>query len=228
MTKKLAKEKPPAFQFYPKDYLGSQRVAVLSLEEEGAYCRAMFYCWLHGSLPNDAVKVARLIGKNCTVEIAQSVMQFFRKKSKKSDEIIHERLEKERVKQKEFSSIRSKAGMAGALSRWQTDGKRHSFAMANAMAKNGFASASSSSSSEENKIKKIAVENFLKDQAWQEQFCMTKGISLQELQTLQAGWISDVELKGEFVKNYKQYFTNWFNKNRQNGVDVSENKSLNL
>ena len=43
--------KPPAFQFYPKDWLGSRRVSLLPIEAEGAYIRALCYCWDYGSIP---------------------------------------------------------------------------------------------------------------------------------------------------------------------------------
>ena len=45
--------KSPAFQFYPSDYTSSQRVRLLTLEEEGAYINLLCSCWLHGSIPAD-------------------------------------------------------------------------------------------------------------------------------------------------------------------------------
>jgi len=45
--------KSPSFQFYPRDWLGSQRVQMMTLEEEGVYIRLLCFCWTHGSIPAD-------------------------------------------------------------------------------------------------------------------------------------------------------------------------------
>ncbi len=58
--------KSPAFQWYPKDILSSARVQEMSLAEEGAYRRALDFCWLNGSLPADTEKLARVIGKGAS------------------------------------------------------------------------------------------------------------------------------------------------------------------
>ena len=68
----MSKKKAPAFQFYPGDWLGSQRVTLMSLEEEGAYIRLLSYCWQHGSIPREPEKIARLIGKGASITLAQS------------------------------------------------------------------------------------------------------------------------------------------------------------
>jgi len=52
--------KPPAFQFYPQDYLASTRVAEMTLEEEGVYIRLLCYCWSAGSIPKDPERCAKL------------------------------------------------------------------------------------------------------------------------------------------------------------------------
>jgi hypothetical protein len=62
-------------------------------------------------------------------------------------------------------------------------------------------------------VKEGRIKDFLEGQSWKEQFCMTKKISFQELEQLQEDWIKDIQLKGEVVQNYKQYFTNYYNKN---------------
>lgn len=56
-------------------------------------------------------------------------------------------------------------------------------------------------------------EDFLSNQIWKESFCMAKGLSMKDLETMQAKFIKDVELKGEQVDSLKKYFTNWYNKN---------------
>lgn len=70
--------------------------------------------------------------------------------------------------------------------------------------------------------KEQLTTEFLNDRAWKEQFCMAKGISLTELDTLQKKFISDIVLKGEEVYNYKKYFTNSFNKHANDVIPESK------
>ena len=65
--------KSPAFQFYPTDYLGSQRVQMMTLDEEGAYIRLLSYCWQHGTIPSDPAQAARLIGKGASTTLASTM-----------------------------------------------------------------------------------------------------------------------------------------------------------
>ena len=110
----MKKEKSPAFQWYPKDILASQRVAIMNLAEEGAYRRALDYCWLHNSLPTEPRKLAAIIGKRCTIKIAETVKSMF---YESEGRLFHERLEKERLKQAEFSEKQK----TRAEKRWNTD-----------------------------------------------------------------------------------------------------------
>ena len=110
-------EKSPAYQLYPKDILTSQRVALMSLAEEGAYRRALDLCWLEGSLPNDAKLLSRLIGKGCTLSQAKIVLTMFIVCPDNKDRIINERQEVERVKQAEWRRKSSEAGKKSAAKR---------------------------------------------------------------------------------------------------------------
>lgn len=56
----MAKEKVPAFQFYPKDFLTDERVVLMSNTEIGIYVRLLCYCWLEGSLPLDTGALAHM------------------------------------------------------------------------------------------------------------------------------------------------------------------------
>jgi uncharacterized protein YdaU (DUF1376 family) len=67
MTDKLKQQlqetlgyRPPAFQFYPDDWLGSSAIAMMLPEQEGAYIRLLAICW--GSprlaIPNDPDRLA--------------------------------------------------------------------------------------------------------------------------------------------------------------------------
>lgn len=91
--------KSPAYQWYPKDILASARVAEMSLAEEGAYRRLLDFCWLNGSIPADERRVARIVGKGATVEIARICMEMFIPHPEDETRLIHDRLEIERAKQ---------------------------------------------------------------------------------------------------------------------------------
>lgn len=56
----MAKNKAPAFQFYPRDYLTDIQVVVMTLEEQGAYIRLLSHQWLEGSIPADTKHLACL------------------------------------------------------------------------------------------------------------------------------------------------------------------------
>jgi uncharacterized protein YdaU (DUF1376 family) len=90
--------KAPAFQFYPTDYIASQRVQMLTLEEEGAYIRLLCYCWQHGSIPSDIDQLTRLIGKGGSTTVARVVAAMFQP-SADGERLLHDRLEQERTKQ---------------------------------------------------------------------------------------------------------------------------------
>lgn len=113
----MGKVKSPAYSMYPRDILSSMRVSLMTLEEEGAYRRAIDFCWLNGSLPNDPQKLAIIIGKNCPIEVAKVVQQMFVIDKKNPQNLLNERLEIERKKQKENRKKKVKAGKASAVSR---------------------------------------------------------------------------------------------------------------
>jgi hypothetical protein len=106
----MANDISPAFQWYPKDALSSIRLSMLTLEEEGAYRRALDFCWLHGSIPADPKLLIRLIGKGCTIEIAEAIIPMFEVFDGK---LYHERLEQERSKQKAFREKQAENGKRG-------------------------------------------------------------------------------------------------------------------
>ena len=104
--------KSPAFQWYPTDYLGSQRVQMMTLEEEGAYCRLLWSCWQHGSIPSEPELAARLVGKGCSTTVARTVLLMFTP-SEDPTRLLHDRLELERRKQ---ASWRAKSAAGGRKS----------------------------------------------------------------------------------------------------------------
>lgn len=113
------KEKSPAFQMYPKDYLSDLKVQVMSLQEEGAYSRLLMIWWNErGYLPNDDEQLAKIVGKGCTTEIIRVVKKCFIPDPNDSTKLIQPRLQKEIVKQAEWSKKSSLGGKKGAETRW--------------------------------------------------------------------------------------------------------------
>jgi uncharacterized protein YdaU (DUF1376 family) len=109
--------KKPAFQFYPGDYLSSSRVAMMTLEEEGAYLRLLCYCWAHGSIPADPEKIARLIGKGASTTLATTLQPMFKQDPSDPLQLRHERLDAERDKQAEWAEKSSRGGKMSAEAR---------------------------------------------------------------------------------------------------------------
>lgn len=105
--------KAPAYQWYPKDILSSERVAFLSLSEEGAYRRAMDYCWLQGSIPADPIKLSVLIGKKCTPKIAGAIIHLFTSHPTQKDRLIHDKQEEQRETQRLFREQQVQKGKKG-------------------------------------------------------------------------------------------------------------------
>ena len=105
--------KSPAFQFYPADYTSSQRVRLLTLEEEGAYINLLCSCWLHGSIPADPAMAARLVGKGCSATLATTVLTMFTPSSE-AGRMVHDRLERERLKQSDWREKSASGGRKSA------------------------------------------------------------------------------------------------------------------
>jgi uncharacterized protein YdaU (DUF1376 family) len=114
--------KRPAFQFYPGDWLGSQRVSLLTLEEEGAYLRLLASCWQHGSIPSDPEKIARLIGKGASTTLATTLATMFQPHPLESALLVHDRLEREREKQDAWAEKSREGGRKSAEKRQNLKG----------------------------------------------------------------------------------------------------------
>jgi uncharacterized protein YdaU (DUF1376 family) len=114
--------KRPAFQFYPGDWLGSQRVSLLTLEEEGAYLRLLASCWQHGSIPSDPDKIARLIGKGASTTLATTLATMFQAHPYESASLVHDRLERERDKQDAWAEKSREGGRKSAEKRQNLKG----------------------------------------------------------------------------------------------------------
>jgi len=102
--------KAPAFQFYPSDWLGSQRVALMTLEEEGAYIRALAFCWGQGGVPEDPQKLAFLIGKGASTTVATTVASMLEPHPTRPGYLISPRMEEVRARTAEWLKKSAEGG----------------------------------------------------------------------------------------------------------------------
>jgi uncharacterized protein YdaU (DUF1376 family) len=100
---------PPAFQFYAAEYLADEAVALMSLEEEGAYVRLLAFCWREGSIPFDEELLSRLC-KGASLEVVRAVKARFRPCLENASRLTHPRLEAERRKQAAWRQKSSEGG----------------------------------------------------------------------------------------------------------------------
>ena len=57
----MTANKPPAFQFYPKDFLADDNTAAMTNEELGAYIRLLCHVWIaENHLAGDEEKLRKL------------------------------------------------------------------------------------------------------------------------------------------------------------------------
>lgn len=110
--------KVPAFQFYAADYLADEHVQLMTLEEEGAYIRALAYCWREGSIPADPDALSRLL-KGGSTTVVRVVQARFKQHPEFADRLVHPRLEAERQKQEKWRTKSAEGGRSSAEKREQ-------------------------------------------------------------------------------------------------------------
>lgn len=145
----------PAFQFYPKDFLTSERVIGMTYEQRGIYITLLCQCWLEGSLPSDLnvlagylrLRPAKLLAAWPTMKSSFTLRR---------GRLHHKRLDREWRKQLEHRKAKQQAGIEGAKRRWQS----HASAIGLPMAKNS-SSSSSPSSTPDLKSRKSSASRFL-------------------------------------------------------------------
>jgi uncharacterized protein YdaU (DUF1376 family) len=114
----MAKEQAPAFQFYPRDFVGSFNVAGMTLEEVGFYTLLLCHAWLEEGLPNDHRRMARALHiPSVKFEKLWTVVgqQF---KAWEDGTLRNSRQERERDNQRRYRDERSVAGKKGNAERW--------------------------------------------------------------------------------------------------------------
>lgn len=130
-------EKAPAFQFYPKDYTADENVALMSLEQEGAYIRLLCHAWLQGSIPADVPSISRI----CRTTPAKMARLWSGIKPCWKDtgegRLVNGRQERERRKQEAYREQSTEKGKKGAAARWLRDSPGNAPAIAQAMPGDG-------------------------------------------------------------------------------------------
>jgi uncharacterized protein YdaU (DUF1376 family) len=132
-------DRSPAFQFYPREFIGDGNVSGMSLQERGAYITLLCFCWNDGSLPTEVSRLATMCCAPLKVFAAvwPAVRACFRERDGR---YVHPRLDKERQKQAEHRQRQSEKGSRGAARRWPG----HSTGIAGLIPDDGSASASAS------------------------------------------------------------------------------------
>jgi len=102
-------DKPPAFQFYPKDFLSDINVSAMDMEERGIYITLLCYCWLEDGIP----KKSRMVKK--WLKNGSPLCDCFYEKDGK---LRNKRLDKERQKQIAWAKKSSKGGKISQKKRW--------------------------------------------------------------------------------------------------------------
>jgi hypothetical protein len=105
------------FPYYYDRFEGSERVALMSLAEEGAYHRAIRIAWKYGSVPADPKHLAAMIQKRCIPKIASAVLTMFEPMPGNPDRMIHPTVEEIRAEQHQKYLNHVKGGKASARTR---------------------------------------------------------------------------------------------------------------
>jgi len=107
--------KPPAFQFYPSDFLSDINVATMTMEERGVYITLLSHHWIEDGLPNNEEELKALCqNPNNWGQIWGKVGKCFNGKNGK---LYNKRLLKEKQKQKEWRKKSQQGGINSGISR---------------------------------------------------------------------------------------------------------------
>jgi uncharacterized protein YdaU (DUF1376 family) len=137
-------DKAPAFQWYVRDFMSDEAVALMSYEQQGIYRALLDRQWLEGSIPADTEQIAALlkIPHSRFTRLWPAIAPKF--VATGAGRLQNTRMERERQKQDEYRAHQSEAGKHGAAKRWSKP--RHSEPKDSPLANDSSSSASSSAS----------------------------------------------------------------------------------
>lgn len=155
----MSKSKPPAFQFYPGDWLSSPRVMLMTPEQEGAYVRLLCYDWSSDGIPDDdaTLSVLSRLGEGWFKGGSTVVKGCFIPHPEKPGFLTNNRLKEERKKQKEWAKKSSDGGIKSAQSRRNKKLKGGSICLEPNLNRPVEPNANSSSSSSSSKFSRPSV-----------------------------------------------------------------------
>lgn len=105
----------PWFKFFARDYLESDRIDGLTLEQEAVYIRALCVIWLEGEISQNQTTFCQKIGKSTNSENIFKIFSLLEKTS--TGAYTHGRILIEKRKAAKVSKARSKAGKKSGKSR---------------------------------------------------------------------------------------------------------------
>lgn len=149
----MASDKPPAFQFYPKDFLSDDAVALMTNEQIGCYVLLLSHAWLNpGGLPpamSSLAKLARCTPARFERCVWDGIRDCFQQDG--SGRWFNQKIERVRAEQQAFRAERSESGKQGAEARWgkAQPSKLNGSAIGEPLAKHSSASASASATAED-------------------------------------------------------------------------------
>ncbi len=128
MAKPESSKKPPAFLMYASDWLGSTKVDLMSLEQQGAYFRLLCHQWGDQetcSIPADDRSLSRLsrLGSRWEEEKAE-ILECFEPHPDLSGRLTNRRLYSMWVERQEFVAQKREAGKKSGEARSQRNPQR--------------------------------------------------------------------------------------------------------
>ena len=126
--KKQPKNKPPAFQFFVKDWTASPTRQMMSLAAQGAYINLLAIAWDSdpiATIPNQPDKLWKLAGAMPEEwELMQDeVLENFEPFDEDPTRLVNKRLRRQWLELQEFTEMATNRAHKGAAARWDTEGQ---------------------------------------------------------------------------------------------------------
>lgn len=139
-------DKAPAYQWYVRDYMSDEAVALMSYEQQGIYRALLDRQWLEGSIPADPSQLAAIL-RVPAARFEKLWPRIAVKFSPVADgRLANGRMERERQKAEDYKRAASENGKKGAAKKWGGHKSANGHAIDSPMADSSFASAFASAS----------------------------------------------------------------------------------
>lgn len=124
--RKQPKNKPPAFQFYVKDWTASPTRQMMTLSGQGSYINLLAVAWDSdpiATIPNQPDKLWKLAGATPDEwrVIQGEVLENFEPFDEDPTRLVNKRLRRQWLELQEFTEMASDRGKKGAAGRWPKD-----------------------------------------------------------------------------------------------------------